>query len=510
MVHLELLYRSGVRNSSASRLVVVSNRVAAPTSTAPTAGGLAVALQAALKARGGLWFGWSGKVGQDPDAPVDVQSFGSVSYAVSDLSRRDVEEYYHGFANRALWPICHYRLDLANLCRRESLAYFRVNEFFARRLGKLLRANDMVWVHDYHFIPMASFLRQLGCANRIGFFLHIPWPSPDIAAALPGYERLLRAFSAYDVIGFQTPTDAQNFRDCLVQSGAGRDLGDGFCEAYGRRFQVGAFPVGIDAEAFAQEARIAERNIVVKRVRASLEGRQLVIGADRLDYSKGICQRIQAFAAFLERCPQAAKARVTMLQVTPKSRSEVPEYEKIQREVAEEVGHLNGKFGDLDWAPLRYINKPMSQSALAGLYRIAKVGLVTPLRDGMNLVAKEYVAAQAPDNPGVLVLSQFAGAAQELKSALLINPYDIEGTAAAIERAFAMSLEERKDRWSAMMETLRANSVENWTSRFLQALGDEAEAEGMTQAHGDTAPPRLMGPSQAWGPAPSPWTTLGH
>jgi trehalose 6-phosphate synthase len=513
MVHLELLYKPAeiARAGSAGRLVVVSNRVAAPSASgAPAAGGLAVALQSALKSRGGVWFGWSGKVTQDSAAPVQERTHGSITYAQSDLSRRDLDEYYHGFANRALWPICHYRLDLAKLSAPDSAGYFRVNEFFARRLAKMLRPDDIIWVHDYHFIPMAGFLRQLGCLNRIGFFLHIPWPSPDIARALPAYDRILSAMTAYDVVGFQTGSDAENFRDCLVQSKAGRLAGDGWCEAHGRRFQVDAFPIAIDAEAFADEARIAEKNIVVKRMRASLEGRQLVIGVDRLDYSKGIRQRIEAFAQFLERSPIAARSRVTMLQVTPKSRSEVPEYARIQREVAEQVGIVNGKLGDVDWTPVRYINKAMSQSALAGLYRIARVGLVTPLRDGMNLVAKEYVAAQSPDDPGVLVLSQFAGAAQELASALIVNPYDVEATAAAIARAFSMPLAERKDRWSAMMEALRSNSIDNWTSRFLQELGGDGEMAELPPH----APPPLaagdIGEPGRWRGETPVWKSIGH
>ena len=472
-----------------------------------------MALQAALKTRGGIWFGWSGKISQETDAAPQVKTFGSISYAVSDLSRRDLDEYYHGFANRALWPICHYRLDLASISERDAAGYFRVNELFARRLAKMLRPDDIVWVHDYHFIPMASFLRQIGCANRIGFFLHIPWPAPDIAAALPAYDRILRSLTAYDVVGFQTPSDAENFRDCLVQAKAGRVVGEGWCEAYGRRFQVDSFPISIDADAFAQEARVAERNVVVKRMRASLEGRDMVIGVDRLDYSKGIKRRIVAFSTFLERSPQAARARVTMLQITPKSRSEVPEYARMQREVAEQVGHVNGKLGDVDWTPLRYINKAMSQSALAGLYRIARVGLVTPLRDGMNLVAKEYVAAQSPDNPGTLILSQFAGAAQELKTALIVNPYDTEATAAAIARAFAMSLEERKDRWNAMMEALRVNSIDNWTTRFLNALGGESDlAEQGRSLHpaGGVIRSGAIVEAEPWRAAAPTWTNLGH
>jgi trehalose 6-phosphate synthase len=480
MDRLEPLYKPAaiVPGGSNGRLVVVSNRVPlASSSAAPAAGGLAVALKAALKAYSGLWFGWSGKISEESPPAPQWGSFGSLTYAVSDLARRDVEQYYHGFANRALWPICHYRLDLADLSECNAAAYFRVNEQFARQLRKILRRDDIIWVHDYHFIPMARVLRELGCVNRIGFFLHIPWPGPEVASALPAYQRIIRSFGAYDVAGFQTETDADNFRDCIVSANAGRVASGDWCELDGRRMQIRAFPIGIDTEAFAKEARAAEKSMTVKCTLASLEGRDLIIGVDRLDYSKGLKQRIEAFSTFLERSPQAARARVTMLQITPKSRSEVPEYARLQRELAEEAGRVNGKLGDVDWTPLRYINKTMSRSALAGLYRIARIGLVTPLRDGMNLVAKEYVAAQMPDNPGVLVLSQFAGAAQELKSALIVNPYDVEATAAAIARAYAMPLEERKDRWNAMMAVLRANSIHDWTANFLRALGNEREGK---------------------------------
>ncbi len=516
MVNLDLLYKplSVSRFESMGRLIVASNRVPVPTvSGVPAAGGLAVALQAALLGRGGVWFGWSGKIAQDPDVEPHVRTVGPVSFAVCDLTRRDVEEYYHGFANRALWPICHYRLDLARLSERDVEGYFRVNASFAARLAKMLRPSDIVWIHDYHLIPLASFLRQLGVQNRVGYFHHIPWPSPDTAAAMPAYAQLLRAFAAYDVAGFQTAADADNFRECLVQSGAGRAAGGNWCESLGRRFKVEAFPIGIDAEAFALEARLAERNMIVKRVRTSLEGRPLVIGVDRLDYSKGIGQRLDAFAACLERHPQAAKVRATMLQVTPKSRSDIPEYAQIQNEVAEQVGHLNGKLGDVDWTPLRYINKTLSQSALAGLYRLARVGLVTPLRDGMNLVAKEYVAAQSPDDPGVLVLSQFAGAAQELKRALIVNPYDIEATAAAIARAIEMPLEERKERWRAMMAVLRANSIEHWTANCLEAIAGEvaaAEPERSLHPAGAIVRSGVIARPEPWLAAAPVWWSLGN
>jgi trehalose 6-phosphate synthase len=321
---------------------------------------------------------------------------------------------------------------------------------------------------------------------------------------MPAYQRILRCFGAYDVIGFQTEADSDNFRDCIAAANAGRVIDGNECEIDGRRLLVGSFPISIDTAAFAQEARAAEKNSTVKRMLASLNGRDLVIGVDRLDYSKGLKQRMEAFSTFLERSPEAARARATMLQITPKSRSEIPEYAHIQSELEREAGRINGKHGDVDWTPLRYINKSMSHSALAGLFRMSRIGLVTPLRDGMNLVAKEYVAAQAPDNPGVLVLSQFAGAAQELKSALIVNPYDIEATAAAIARAFTMPLEERKDRWQANMSVLRASSVHDWASHFLQALANEAEGGELGRARDETCLPGFAGvdPLRVVGAAP--------
>jgi trehalose 6-phosphate synthase len=495
---------------SRGRLVVVSNRVPIPSGAdSPTAGGLAVALEAALKQRGGLWFGWSGASTEgDEPPPVQLHHVGPVTYAVSDLSKRDLDDYYFGFANRALWPVCHYRLDLTGFARRNTAGYFRANEFFARRLAPLLRPDDLIWVHDYHFIPLASYLREMGCANRIGFFLHIPWPPSDVAGVLPAYDLLLRGFAAYDVVGFQTPLDADNFVNGLTRQGVGRSIGGGFHEAFGRRFQVGAFPIGIDTPAFRAEAEKSERHPLVRRTRASLEGKQIIIGVDRLDYSKGIGQRIEAFSCFLENNP-SMRGRVTFLQITPKTRSEVPEYAEMQREVAEQIGSANGKYGDLDWTPIRYTNRPVNHAALTGLYRMARVGLVTPLRDGMNLVAKEYVASQAQGDPGVLILSRFAGAAQELDGALLVNPYDTDATAAAMVRALAMPIEERQERWAAMMARIEENSVQHWCASFVEALMDDSfvplpeaiaaglEAEARTAASRPAAAGRTRAPWSA-------------
>ncbi|MBY5461723.1 alpha,alpha-trehalose-phosphate synthase (UDP-forming) [Rhizobium leguminosarum] len=454
-----------------ARLVVVSNRVPIPDKdgVAP-AGGLAVALQAALQERGGIWMGWSGKSsGSREPEMLSRRQQGNITYAVTDLTDTDVEEYYHGFANRVLWPICHYRLDLAEYGRKEMAGYFRVNRFFAQRLAPLIEPDDVIWVHDYHLIPLAAELRRIGLKNRIGFFLHIPWPSADVLVTMPVHEEIMRGLSHYDLLGFQTDHDLQNFAGYLTREGIGNDLGDGLFDSHGRTFKSAAYPIGIETAAFAELAGKASANILVRKARQSIEGRDLIIGVDRLDYSKGITQRLDAFERFITTNP-AYQNKVTYLQITPKSRSEVPEYEQMQRMVAEQAGRVNGAIGTVDWVPIRYINRSSSRNVLAGLYRLATIGFVTPLRDGMNLVAKEYVAAQDPDRPGVLVLSRFAGAARELKGALLVNPYDVEGTANALARALTMSIEERRERWRGMMDHLLEHDVSRWCNDFLRDL----------------------------------------
>jgi trehalose 6-phosphate synthase len=457
-----------------SRLVVISNRVPVPEKggIAP-AGGLAVALQAALEERGGIWMGWSGKSSGDREPePLTIKTQGKISYALTDLTDTDVEEYYHGFANRVLWPICHYRLDLAEYGRKEMAGYFRVNRFFAHRVAPLIEPDDIIWVHDYHLIPLAAELRQMGLKNRIGFFLHIPWPPADVLFAMPVHEEIMRGLSHYDLVGFQTDHDLENFAGCLKRENMGGALGDGRYSAQGRIFKGGFYSIGIETAAFAEFAKRAAGQSMVRKARQSIEGRDLIIGVDRLDYSKGITQRIDAFERFVTANP-AHQGRVTYLQITPKSRSEVPEYEAMQRMVAEQAGRVNGAIGTVDWVPIRYINRSVGRHILAGLYRLAKVGLVTPLRDGMNLVAKEYVAAQDAEDPGVLVLSRFAGAARELYGALLVNPYDAESTANALARALNMPQDERRERWRGMMNHLLEYDVSRWCRDFLKDLTSE-------------------------------------
>jgi trehalose 6-phosphate synthase len=441
------------------------------------AGGLEVAIRAALERRGGLWFGWSGHVSDAPDPPKTVGQ-DKISYTTVDLRKSDYEEFYNGFANRVLWPILHYRLDLAEFKRRDLGGYIRVNEYFARHLEKELKSDDVIWVHDYHLIPFAKALRDRGHKNKIGFFIHIPCPPPEILTALPNHERLIPALGEYDLIGFQTEVDASNFSRYLVQEAGLNPVGTDTFTYGGRHVRIGTFPVGVETEAFARLARRAIDSAFVREVLESLSGRAMIIGVDRLDYSKGIPERMEAFERFLNNFPDWHN-RVTYLQITPRSRTDIQEYAELGRLVGEAVGRINGTYGEASWTPLRYINKAHSRTALAGLYRAARAALVTPLRDGMNLVAKEYVAAQDMEDPGVLILSRFAGAARECGAALLVNPYDPEGVGNAINRALSMPLSERRQRQEQNFRVLVRNDITHWAERFL-ALLEQPEADDST------------------------------
>jgi len=459
-----------------ARLVVVSNRVGVPDRSA-RAGGLEVAIRPTLRRRGGLWFGWSGRVADNDPGPAKLVEHDNIAYATVDLRKDDHQEFYNGFANRVLWPILHYRLDLAEFTRRDLGGYFRVNEFFAGHLEKLLKPDDVIWVHDYHLMPLAKALRERGHKNKIGFFIHVPCPPPEILTALPNHEQLIPALGQYDLVGFQTEIDAANFSRYLEnESNLTRVDGDSFAVG-GHVVRVGVFPVGVETEAFARLARRAIESEFVREVLDSLSGRAMIIGVDRLDYSKGLPERMNAFERFLNNFPDW-RGKVTYLQITPRSRTDIQEYADIGRLVGEAVGRINGTFGEASWTPLRYINKAHSRTALAGLYRAARAALVTPLRDGMNLVAKEFVAAQNADDPGVLILSRFAGAARECTAALLVNPYDPEGVAIAINRALSMPLEERRARQAANFKVLVANDLTHWAERFLATLEPPHNAAG--------------------------------
>ena len=452
-----------------SRLVVVSNRVTIASDKKSRAGGLAVALQDALQQHGGVWFGWSGKVvSQTPSEPT-ITTSKKVSYATLDLSRKHHSEYYNGFANRALWPLFHYRLDLTAFSQQNYSSYHEVNKLFASHLQPLLKKDDLLWIHDYHLIPLGEELRRAGIDRPMGFFLHIPFPAMEILTALPSHRELVQALCAYDLVGFHTENDLRAFLDYIVHEAGGGIMGNHLIHAFGRTLRVEIFPIGIDTEGFEKLAARPARSSKAKYFRDHPHGRTWLIGVDRLDYSKGLVERLRAFERLLERHPEY-RGQVTLVQIAPRSRSEVPEYLDIQRMLATEAGQLNGRFADFDWVPVNYLNRSFNREELVAFYRGSRVGLITPLRDGMNLVAKEYVASQDPEDPGVLVLSRFAGAARELDGAIKVNPFDFEGVADAIHQALTMELEERKERWESMMVNLRTNTLTTWRDDFISAL----------------------------------------
>ncbi len=453
-----------------SRLVVVSNRVAVPGES--HAGGLAVGLLGALKERGGVWFGWSGKNVRGESGGLHEQQDGNIRFVTLDLNKRDIDAYYNGFANRTLWPLLHFRLDLVDYDRATREGYRRVNALFAEKLAPMLRDDDTVWIHDYHLIPLGALLRERGIGCKIGFFLHVPMPSADLMQAMPDHARLFSSFYAYDLIGFQTQRDVDRFKSYVRLFGGGRLLdGDDVEAPGGRRFRTAAFPIGIDTELIARQAKAAVSKVAARDLRSSLRGRQLAIGVDRLDYSKGLPERFLGFERYLDRHPDQ-RGSLTYLQIAPVSRGDVAEYRLLRNQLEQIAGHINGGHAEPDWTPLRYVNQNFAHTTLTGFYRAASVGLVTPLRDGMNLVAKEYVAAQDPDNPGVLVLSLLAGAADEMKEALLVNPHDLDGVADAIATAATMPKPKRVERWQAMMDHLRRNDISHWRRRYLEALAE--------------------------------------
>lgn len=452
-----------------SRLVVISNRVARIEEGKSTSGGLAVGVLDALRESGGVWFGWSGEIVERRPPKPTITNVDGLTYATLGLSHDDHEQYYNGFSNRALWPLFHYRADLMEFDRDEFSGYQRVNAFFASKLLPILRPDDLVWVHDYHLIPMGEALRRNNAKQRLGFFLHTPFPAFEVLATLPTHGDLLRALCAYDVVGFQTANDLTAFHDAIVRGASGQVFPDGRLRAFGKTFRADVFPIGVDTETITKMAPSAARSRTVARFKQSIVDRQLIVGVDRLDYSKGLVRRLDAYSRFLERYPEH-RGRITYLQIAPPTRTNVAEYRALRRRLSALAGDIVGRFSEPDWTPIRYLTRSFARRSLIGFFRISRIGLVTPLRDGMNLVAKEYIAAQDPEDPGVLVLSPFAGAARELEAALPANPHDPDAIAEALQRGMRMPLAERRERWQSMIAALRTNDVAAWRESFLGAL----------------------------------------
>ncbi|MTD94829.1 alpha,alpha-trehalose-phosphate synthase [Hyphomicrobium sp. xq] len=446
-----------------SRIVLVSNRVA-DLSKASQAGGVAVAIADTLRARKGLWLGWNGRIGdrsEELNAKPALAEFDGTTVATLALSSREHDDYYTGYSNNVLWPVFHSRLDIAQFEAGYYQRYLDVNKRFAQALRPLLKPDDIIWVHDYHMIPLGMELRALGVTNPIGFFLHIPVPPAQTFLAIPEHRELARGLASYDLIGLQTKVDVGNLIDYLQDGVFGRILQDGRIRAFDRELSIASFPVGIDVDSF-----IGSRP---KRGREAPTATTRLLGVDRLDYTKGLPQKFRAFGRFLEKYPDYRR-KVILSQIAPPTRETMVAYTDIKHELETLSGSINGRYGELDWVPIQYIHRATPRKMLVDVYRNSRVGFVTPLRDGMNLVAKEYVAAQDPGDPGVLILSRFAGAAEQMKEALIVNPYDVEEMAKSIKVALEMGLTERQERHQALLDSVRSNSTYDWCRSFLNAL----------------------------------------
>jgi trehalose 6-phosphate synthase len=454
-----------VEQYQVSRLIVISNRVSAG---GGNQGGLAVALSAALRQRGGIWFGWSGERTETFTGDINFQRRDGVTTATVDLEDQDIDEYYNGYANRTLWPLFHYRIDLAEYERDFAGGYQRANERFADTVRPLIEPDDLIWVQDYHMFPLGAELRHRGVRNRIGFFLHIPWPPRRLLATLPEAPTLVASLLAYDVLGFQSQEWLDSFAD-YARDEMGGTIEDDVLHWQGRSVRLLNCPIGIDAQEFVKMAATPRARLTWRQMRDSAVGREMIVGVDRLDYSKGLEERFLGYERYLTQRPDQRK-EVFLLQIAPPSRGDVTTYQRIRNTLEGLAGRINGALADMDWVPIRYVNQAYPRDVLAGVYRASRIGLVTPLRDGMNLVAKEYVAAQNPEDPGVLILSRFTGAAEQMGEALLVNPHSAEEVADAIHAALSMPREERIRRWRALMDGVEAQNVMWWCDRFTAAL----------------------------------------
>jgi alpha,alpha-trehalose-phosphate synthase [UDP-forming] len=456
MLDSRLLDRPASAARSRTGLLVVSNRTPPPLGGKQrSVGGLVSALEPALREHGGVWLGWSGEE-SDGDRPLIVDDSSRPVRASFDLTPAWRQHFYEGLCNRALWPLFHGFPGRACYADSDWQAYVEANTEFARHASDLVAADGMVWVHDYHLLLTGQALRARGFRGPIGLFLHIPFPPRDLFDTLPWADELIAAMCAYDLVGFHTEQWAANFRHCARTRVRDSGLPD-----------VAVLPIGVDADAFAPAPGPADPDVT--GLQAALGHRRLVLGVDRLDYSKGIPERLQAFERLLEIAPRW-RGQISFVQISVPSRETVPEYAELRRRVEMLVGRINGRFGEADWVPVRYLYRSYDHGVLAQLYRAADLALVTPLRDGLNLVAKEFVVAQDPARPGVLVLSKFAGAAAELVDAVLTNPYHIDGLAADIDRALRMTPFERAARHARLTATLAGKTPQRWAAAFLDRL----------------------------------------
>jgi len=474
------------------RLIVVSNRL--PVVLRPDgeggwtlkagSGGLVTALAPVLSHRGGMWIGWPGLAVEPGGAWEEVLAAGfrerGYELVPVVLSEEEVDGFYYGFSNSVLWPLFHDQAASCTYAPAYWYAYLDVNRKFARRVVQHTRSSDFIWVQDYQLIHVAEFIREEEEERRIGFFLHIPFPPLDVFLRLPWRGQVLAALLAYDLIGFQTPRDLRNFLSCLEHLLPEIDVEEGPGVATlrlgGRTLHAGAFPIGIDYQDFHDTAASADTEQRMRELRAKLGDYDVILGVDRLDYTKGLPERLLAFENALERYPEL-RERVILVQVVVPSREHVAEYQTLKSRIDTLVGRINGKFSSAGWVPLQYYYRGIPRRDLISLYRMARIGFVTSIKDGMNLVSKEFCACQV-DLQGALVLSEFAGAAAQLEGgAILVNPHDVEGTADALQLAIDMPGEERRRRMQAMQQVLAQQDIFWWVERYLSVAFDGGDLD---------------------------------
>lgn len=490
------------------RLVVASNRLPVVLSQEDGdewdleegSGGLVTALEPVLRERGGVWIGWPGvEEGKIPDLDevLDGSSVGQ-GYDVKGvhLTARERDDFYLGFSNQVIWPLFH---DLLPQCNFDPVfwrTYQQVNAKFAQRIREEVRQGDFIWIHDYHLMAVARELRKAGVGQTMGFFLHIPFPPLDLFLTLPWRFQVLDSLLAFDLIGFQTSRDRTNFLDCVRYMAPRAELredGRVFGLRLGERsLRVGVFPVSIDFGDFAGTAASDPVSERVAVLRSESLGRTTILGVDRLDYSKGIPHKLQGYRLALERYPDL-REKVTLVQLVVPSREDIPEYFEMKEEIERLVGEIQGQFTRSGWVPIHYQYGQWERQELIAHYRAAGIALVTPLKDGMNLVAKEYCASNV-GGKGVLILSEYAGAtAQVQDQALLVNPHDVEGVADAIHEAFTMPAPERLRRMRALRDGVRTQDINWWVDTFLRAAADEdLGASTNVERYRPSAPPGVL------------------
>ncbi|MPQ94365.1 MULTISPECIES: trehalose-6-phosphate synthase [unclassified Thioclava] len=446
------------------RLICISNRI--PTGANPS-GGLVVALGDVLEETGGIWIGTSGEIADTPAAELREIEGGPFRRYCFDLTQEEQDNYYAGYSNSVLWPLFHGRADLMDIHQEYLGVYKQVNRRIAKLVAPFLKPDDRIWVQDYHLLPLAYELRLMGVTNPIGFFLHTPFPGPTAMQALPNGREVCQWIANYDLVGLQAERDVRACLHSMIEIADASNLGAGYVHLSPRQCRIAAFPISIDAREFQELAEAEFDKLPAGIVK---DHRRLMIGVDRLDYSKGVPHRFRAFGEFLERHEDWHRY-VSLLQISPPTREGVQAYDDIREETEHLSGRINGQFADIQWVPIRFINRAVPREVLAGLYRASHVALVTPLMDGMNLVAKEFIAAQNPDDPGVLMLSQFAGAAEQMDAALMVNPHDPEQVATSMLTALMMSRGERRERYRSLMTGLTTYDVHWWSKSFLDALG---------------------------------------